>query len=424
VTQGTDSSAGPASDELAALRRRVAELERLNSALADTHSRLERDSRIFHVTHALAVAMQSAGDISEIHERVLTLITSELGYERAVLAMVEPHDALLTGWISSTSGPGAHLQRMPHTARLPLDDPAWPLVAALRSGAPALIADGQPPTGDARANELLGLRGYLLLPMMLRGTPLGLLIVDSPLSHRQLGPADRDLLQHLASHAAVMIGGVQQVVGRAQRLAIEEERTRIAHEIHDAISQQLYGITYGLGACARLLPAHPAEVREQLLYLLPQAQQAVQALRRAIFDLWPDDLDSQRFAEEIDGYLAEIAPRPPPQLFVQIAAAFDSLPAAIRRQLYRIAQEALNNVARHADARQAKLTLLRQGDDVVMRIGDNGRGFDPAAVLGDGAREHYGLISMRERAAALGGTLRIDSAPGEGATLTVTLPLP
>jgi signal transduction histidine kinase len=411
-------------DELAALRRRVIDLEQLNAALATSHEQLERVSRIFHVTHALAVAMQSSGDISEIHERVLTLITTELGYERAVLAMLEPYDAVLTGWLCSTSGPGAHLQRMPHTARLPTDDEGSLLVAALRSGAPLLVTDDRPPTDDPQTNDMLGLCGYALLPIVLLGQPLGILIVDSPLGGRPLTVADRDLLQHVASHVAVMIGGIRAVVGRAQRLAVEEERNRIALEIHDAISQQLYGITYTISACIRQLPERPDVVREQLLYLLPQSQQAAQALRRAIFDLWPSDLDAARFRDELVGYLDEIAPQPRPQLFLQVDLAFDALPMLMRRQLYRIAQEALNNVVKHAAARQAKLTLLRQGTEVIMRIADNGQGFDPTDALADGtSRGSYGVVSMRERSEALGGQLRIDSAPGEGTTITVTLPL-
>jgi signal transduction histidine kinase len=338
--------------------------------------------------------------------------------------MLEPYDAVLTGWLCSTSGPGAHLQRMPHTARLPTDNEASLLVVALRSGAPLLVTDGRPPTDDEQTNALLGLYGYAVLPIVLLGQPLGVLIVDNPLGGRPLTAADRDLLQHVASHVAVMIGGIQAVVGRAQRLAVEEERNRIALEIHDAISQQLYGITYTISACIRQLPERPDVVRDQLVYLLPQAQQAAQALRRAIFDLWPSDLDAARFKDEIAGYLEEIAPQPRPQLFLQVDLAFDSLPTLMRRQLYRIAQEALNNVVKHAAARQAKLTVLRQGSEVMLRIADNGQGFDPTAALAGGtATGSYGIVSMRDRAEALGGQLRIDSAPGEGTTITVALPL-
>ncbi|NNJ12623.1 GAF domain-containing protein [Chloroflexales bacterium ZM16-3] len=426
MTTRPNSLPPPAPDsdsEVETLRRRVADLEQLNSVLATEHIKLERISRVFHVTHVLAVEMQSASNISEIHERVLTLITAELGYERAVLAVVEPHDEVLTGWLCSTSGPGAHFQRMPHTARLPLDDGTWLLSSVLRNGAPLLVTDDRPPTGDAQANALLGLCGYAVLPMVLLGQPLGLLIVDNPQGGRTITADDRDLLQHVADHAAVMIGGIQSVVRRAQRLAVDEERSRIALEIHDSISQQLYGITYTIGACARQLPANPEAVREQLLYLLPQAQHAAQGLRRAIFDLWPDDLDATRFKEELSGYLEEIVPPPRPRLFLQVDAVFDMLPTPVRRQLYRIAQESLNNVSKHAAARQAKLTLLRQGDEVIMRLADNGKGFDPTVVLSDGtASGHYGFTSMRERAEALGAQLRVDSVPDEGTTITVTLP--
>ncbi|WP_161569164.1 GAF domain-containing sensor histidine kinase [Candidatus Oscillochloris fontis] len=407
----------PLPDDPDLLRHRIAELER--DAL-----RMSRIARIFYVTHALAVAMQTAGDISEIHERVLTLITSELGYDRAVLAMIEPHDAVLTGWLCSTDGPGAHLQRMPHTERLPTDDESWAIVEALRRGTPMLITDERPPTGDPHANELLALCCYAILPMVLLGQPLGVILVDNPLRGEPLTMDDLYTLQHVASHTAVLIGGIQAVVGRAQRLAVEEERSRIAMEIHDAISQQLYGITYTIGACIRQLPAHPDAVREQLVYLLPQAQHAAQGLRRAIFDLWPDDLDAARFKEELSGYFEEIAPPPRPRLFLHVDGGFDRLPVVLRRQLYRIAQEVLNNVVKHAQASQAKLTLLYQDGEVVMRIADNGQGFDPVQVLADRSNaSHYGLSSMRERADALGGQIRIDSAPGSGTTLTVTLPL-
>ncbi len=407
----------PLPDDPDLLRLRITELQAENS-------RLNQIARIFSVTHALAVAMQTAGDMSEIHERVLTLITAELGYDRAVLAMIEPHDAVLTGWLCSTDGPGAHLQRMPHTARLPTDDETWPIVQALRRGVPMLITDQRPPTSDPHANEMLALCCYAILPMVLLGQPLGVILVDNPLRGEPMTINDLDTLQHVASHAAVLIGGVQAVVGRAQRIAVEEERSRIAMEIHDAISQQLYGITYTIGACVRQLPANPDVVREQLVYLLPQAQHAAQGLRRAIFDLWPDNLDAPRFKDELAGYFEEITAPPRPRLFIQVDSDFDHLPVVLRRQLYRIAQEVLNNVVKHAHASQAKLTLLCQENEAVMRIADNGQGFDPVQVLADHtAQSHYGLTSMRERAEALGGQIRIDSAPGSGTTLTVTLPL-
>lgn len=424
VSTPPDSPVSQPDAELAALRRRVAELEERNHDLERLRDQLGRGIAELRVLQELAVAMQSAGEISEIQERVLSLLTDELGYERAMLAMVEPNGAVLTGWLCSTSGPGAFLQRIPHTARISIDAPDWLLVQALRGGEPLLVNDDRPPTGDRQANAMLGLRRYVILPMVLRGLSLGLLIVDNPLSGRVIDEDDRELLADVARQAAVVIGGVRLMVGRAQSLAVEEERGRIAMEIHDAISQQLYGISYSLGACLRLLPEHPEAARDELAYLVPQAQQAMVALRRAIFDLWPGDLDAERFENELHGYLTEVAPRHELQFFIQIQSAFDDLPTMVRKQLYRIAQEALNNIIKHAQARRAKLTVLRAGPEVHMRIADDGRGFDMAATdNSDWLRGHFGLANMRERAEALGGHLRIDSAPGEGTTITVVLPI-
>jgi signal transduction histidine kinase len=207
------------------------------------------------------------------------------------------------------------------------------------------------------------------------------------------------------------------------RLALEEERSRIAMEIHDSVAQQLYGIVYTIDACLKLLPTRPDLAHEQLAQLLPTAQRATVALRRAIFDLWPEDLDAGRFAAELRGYVEEIAPASDLQLYLQIDQGLDTLPMVCRRQLYRIAQEALNNVLAHAQAQRAKVTLAISGGEARLRVADDGRGFEPQAQERPGAPRHLGLSSMRERAALLSGWVEIDSAPGQGTTLTAIVPL-
>jgi signal transduction histidine kinase len=222
----------------------------------------------------------------------------------------------------------------------------------------------------------------------------------------------------------VQATGMPSAHQSAYRLALEEERGRIAMEIHDSVAQQLYGIVYTINACLKLLPSQVDLVQEQLDQLLPTAQRATVALRRAIFDLWPDELDALRFATELRGYVEEIAPASHLQVFVQIDQGFSTLPMVMRRQLYRIAQEALNNVIVHANARRAKITLVRNNDDVRLRVADDGCGFaeEPPAPPPSMAR-HLGLTSMRERAALLNGRLEIDSLPGQGTTLTAIVPI-
>ncbi|GAB4428233.1 MAG: GAF domain-containing protein [Chloroflexi bacterium OHK40] len=405
------------------LQASLAQVRSTSRELAARNDQLERRNRELRVTHELALAMHSSADLADVQERLLALVTSELGYERAILAMVDHRAESLSGWLCSARHPGGLLQRLPHTARLALGSGKGPLIEAICSTQPLLIADGQAPTSDAQLNQWLGLEAYLVLPMVLRQQPIGLLIVDNPHSQRPLSPDDLVLLSNISRQASVVLGGVQLCIDRAQRLAVEEERSRIAMEVHDSISQQLYGLTYTLDACVDLLPTQPDVVREQLVQLVPYAQQANAAIRRAIFDLWPEELDRERFVHELRGYLDDLAPASALQLQFEVASGFDQLPNMARKQLYRIAQEALNNVLKHAGAHHATLTVTVEPAQITMRVEDDGRGFDLRHVPdGQVGYEHLGLTSMRERASALGGQLHVQSQPGRGTTITVVIP--
>lgn len=403
-----------------------ATVERLSEArdeLAAQNARLERANRELQVTYDLTMAMQSRVDIADVQERVLTLITGQLGFERAILALVDLHDTALTGWLCSTRSAGGSLQRIPHTMRLPLTAASGLVTQTVLRAEPLLVTDGGPPTNDAEINALLGMHSYAVLPLVLRNRALGVLLVDNPDSGRPILEDDLPPLTNVARQASMVLGNVQLCIDRARRLAVEEERCRIAMEIHDAISQQLYGITYTLDASVKLLPEHADEVREKLTYLLPQAQQASAAVRRAIFDLWPEELDAERFAAELNAYVKEIAFSNDLDVEIDIDTRFDTLAREVRRQLYRIAQEALANVVKHSHAQHAEITLAADRNEVRLTITDDGHGFILADCQPDADGGHFGLISMRERAEALGGRLQIDSYPRYGTRVTVTLPL-
>lgn len=401
-------------------------VERLSEARDEViaqNTRLERINRELQVTYDLTMAMQSMLDVGDVQERMLTLITGELGFERAILAVADVHDASLTGWLCSTREAGAGLQRIPHTTRLPLHAASGLVAQAVLKSQPLLVTDGRPPTSDPQINSWLGMRCYAVLPLILRGRRLGLLLVDNPCSARPIAADDLMALTNIARQASMVLGSVQLCIDRARRLAVEEERCRIAMEIHDAISQQLYGITYTLDASVKLLPDRAEEVREKLSYLLPQAQQASAAVRRAIFDLWPDELDAERFAAELQAYVKEIALSGELQMEIEIDPRFDKLQIEVRKQLYRIAQEALANIIKHAHAHLAEISLVVDRHEIRLTVTDDGQGFNLADCQPDGdERHHFGLISMRERAEALGGRLQIDSHPRYGTKVTVTLP--
>jgi signal transduction histidine kinase len=401
----------------------VAQLREARDQLVAKDERLERTNRELSVTHDLAMALQSTPDIADIQDRVLTLITGALGFERAILALADPDDSVLTGWLCSTHSAGAGLQRIPHTTQLPLKTTSGLLAQAVLEPQPLLVEDARQPTNDPQINAWLEMRCYAILPMVTRNRLLGVLLVDNPASGRPITPDDLVSLTNIASQAAMAIGSVQLCIDRTQRLAIEEERSRIAMEIHDAISQQLYGITYTLDASVKLLPDHADEVRHRLSYLLPQAQHATAASRHAIFDLWPNELDAERFGAELRGYAQDIAPATELQVGIQLDPHFNALAIGIRRQFYRIAQEALANTVKHAQARHVEITFTIEATELRLMIVDDGQGFDPAGNrLESNQRPHFGLLSMRERAQSLGGSLQIESYPERGTRITVVLP--
>lgn len=206
---------------------------------------------------------------------------------------------------------------------------------------------------------------------------------------------------------------VEQVI-EAQEL----ERRRLAGDIHDGISQRLVTLSYRLDAAAQALDDRDA-LTEQLERARELAQLTLQEARAAISGLRPPVLDDLG----LSGGLASLA-RSIPQVGIEIDLADTRLPDHIELALYRIAQECLQNVVKHAQAGCARLTFRVDDDIARLEIADDGVGFDTFEhPLGSDEMGGYGLLSMAERAEIVGGRLNIRSRPGAGTTVTATIPL-
>jgi signal transduction histidine kinase len=208
---------------------------------------------------------------------------------------------------------------------------------------------------------------------------------------------------------------VEQVI-EAQEL----ERRRLAGDIHDGISQRLITLSYWLDAARRSTGADPAAVAEQLEKARELVELTLQEARAAIGGLRPPVLDDLGLA----GGLASLA-RSIPQVDIEVQLADTRLPDHIELALYRIAQECLQNVVKHAGASTARLTFAVDGGGARLEIVDDGVGFDTFEhPLGSDEMGGYGLLSMAERADIVGGRLNIRSRPGAGTAVTATIPLP
>jgi signal transduction histidine kinase len=224
------------------------------------------------------------------------------------------------------------------------------------------------------------------------------------------------LLGELAAKEAALQGMIERSV-QAQ----EEERRRVATEIHDGVTQHLISIWYRMNACESLIGSDPDGARAELAAAKELIDAALDEARNAIYDLRPAMLDDLGLAPALQALAARVLGEgQEPRVEV---GELGSLPAHLETALYRIAQEAFNNIRKHAGPCNVELVLERTADHALrMVVRDDGTGFDADAYLKTRPETSFGLAGMAERAGLLGGRLRFDSKPGRGTTLELTIP--
>jgi signal transduction histidine kinase len=229
---------------------------------------------------------------------------------------------------------------------------------------------------------------------------------------------DEELLTILAQHAAIALTNAR-LYERSRELTIAEERSRLAHELHDAVSQKLFSLRLTAQAAAALVDRDPSRAKGELQHVAELAAEAADELRAAVVELRPAALDE-------DGLIATL--RTQIQVLDRAHSAhvtFDcsgirALPAAQEEAMLRVAQEALHNALRHSGAEHVRVTLDKRGPGAVLRVSDDGGGFEPKAVRHAG--RHLGLVSMRDRSSGVGGRLTVESEPGKGTTIEMEVP--
>jgi len=260
---------------------------------------------------------------------------------------------------------------------------------------------------------------FLGVPITARSGVLGAFYLTDKEDAPAFSGDDERLIVMLAAHAAIAIENAR-LLERARELSVIEERNRLARDLHDSVVQKLFGIVLTAQSAAALLERSPGDARVEVERVAGLAQEAIGELRSLVFQLRPA-------AIEVEGLAAALAKH------VDVLERVHRLPIALEHsgdprlrpgvdeELFKIAQEALHNALRHAAAEHVRVRLDERPEAVALSVADDGRGFDPDAPAL--RSRSLGLTSMEERAEALGGALRIASAPGAGTTIDLELRL-
>jgi signal transduction histidine kinase len=282
----------------------------------------------------------------------------------------------------------------------------------------ALVEDSEV---DQQAARLLGVSSALYVPLVTRGKSVGVVI-----AHDRLGPVrtftdeELRLAETLAARAAVAVDLSERVSRDAVRRVLEAqelERARLARELHDETGQALTSILLGLKPLEQ--SASDAETRASIAGVRDLVVSTLQDVRRLAVELRPSALDDFGLGTAVERLVETFRERSGLQVDLEEQLATERVPGDVETTVYRIVQEALTNVAKHADATRVSILLVQRGASLVAVIEDDGRGFEPGAV----ADASLGLAGMRERVALVGGRLRIESSANGRTAIVAEIPL-
>jgi signal transduction histidine kinase len=384
---------------------------RLYERLDGRRDELERAVRGFEATAAIAQAVGADTDLDRVLELVVKRGRALVNARSVLVLLVDDADLVVAATAGQASSSGG---------RVAIGGSLYGDVLDARR--PERIDDLEAePRFDGRPLGVVDAAAALLVPMVYKGRALGVLcafdrLEDSSSFDRE----DEQLLRVFAASAATAVATARSVEQDRLRAALhsaESERRRWARELHDETLQGLGSLKVTLSTAAR--SEDPERLRGAVDATVAALSTEIENLRAIITELRPASLDALGLVPALQTLVARMATAHGVEVRSSIELGDDHarLDAELETAVYRVAQEALTNVAKHAQAERVDVTVLRRGDEVVLAVEDDGVGFDP-----DASTAGFGLAGMRERVALADGTLEI-AATGSGSRLEATFPL-
>ncbi|MEZ4866054.1 MAG: GAF domain-containing protein [Caldilineaceae bacterium] len=436
-TQQNRAELSQLNQQLAAYNQDLARL------VAERTSELERRRQVAEGLRDLLTILNSNRPLSDILGYIVGAATQLLGTSSGAIYGWQPQQKIFT--VQATCGlPPAYATNLTFAAEQSVLGQAivkrQPVVI---SNIAAALAE-QPDSLDTQRQALLTQHYHTLLtvPLLRQGseqtsdTVYGAIALYYP-TPRSFSDEEIGLVVAFANQAALAIENAQ-LRQEAEQAAIMAERSRLARELHDSVTQSLYSMTLLSEGWRRLaVKGELQQVDQRLAELGELSQQALKEMRLLVHELLPPALEKEGLVGALYQRLAAVEKRAGIDARLVADEVFE-LPPLLEAALYRIAQEALNNALKHADASAVTINLRTVANQIMLEIADNGKGFpvEPRDLQHDVQRNArgdaqgdaqsndrggLGLVTMRERAVQLGGILSIDTAPGQGTTVRVQL---
>ncbi|MFT5195639.1 MAG: signal transduction histidine kinase [Cellvibrionaceae bacterium] len=381
---------------------------------------LQQENQRLRLMQNLSKALNRADGYEELSSAVLHIITGEIGFAWAVIGQVEADAQVLSEWVVSRSPGFSNLSPEVQTSlktsfnksqTIPLSTDGGQVGRAVLQNKPSI------------ATDLAQFGPVAIHPLTWGGHPLGVLLIPKPPANQVSQLTNPlDLLPEVCEQMAIRLGVMQNRLRRARATAVEEERNRIAIDMHDTVSQSLFGMIFSLDACLKMRPEDPTLIYQELERIKTTAEGVHGEIRQTIHDMWVE-MTAERFQHDIRSYLTDVLQAVELTVNFDVRGEFSAISPEVHRTLYRICQEALTNTVHHAAATDARVCLDVLDERVGLIVRDNGRGFDPLAALHKkNDEEHFGLRGIEERIRHLGGTCDFFSRPGKGMSLVVDVP--
>jgi signal transduction histidine kinase len=394
--------------QLAAALRRGAEA----GALRELEERVEARTRELRALYGADELLHRSLRLDDVLQALVEAAVELPGAGTAAVSLLDPQQERLR--VRAAQGISRELDR--RLSELPARSILYQVV---KSGEPMVVDDvlSDPRLGsEIRAiNEEFGVRSIFAHPIVLDAEVIGVFTARST-RPGAIGATEQRLLTALAQRAGLAIQNAR-LYEQAEQLAVLDERQRLSRELHDSVSQALYGIALNASAAEAVRERAPERLAELHREVLALAEAGLAEMRALIFELRPESLEREGLVAALEKQAAAVQARHG----IAVCAALGEepeLPLASKEVLYRIAQEALQNALKHARPSRIELTLREDAGELVLCVADDGGGFDPSGDYPG----HLGLHSMRERATTVGGALEVKSTPGAGTQVLARVP--